>query len=271
VPLGKRALFALTRASMRTVGRLSDGVRLGFATGFDSGSTLDYVYRNQPAGITPFGRMIDRAYLESIGWRGIRVRRQHLELALADAATRLHEAGRPVRAVDIAAGHGRYVLAALKPHLRDGDSILLRDYSEINVRGGAALIAELGLADRASFTRGDAFNRDDLAGLAPRPTLGVVSGLYELFPDNAPVRASLAGLAAAIEPGGYLAYTGQPWHPQLELIARTLTSHRDGVPWVMRRRTQEEMDDLVADAGFRKLDQWTDEWGIFTVSLAERA
>jgi hypothetical protein len=38
----------------------------------------------------------------------------------------------------------------------------------------------------------------------------------------------------------------------------------------MRRRTQEEMDDLVAEAGFRKLDQWIDDWGIFSVSLAER-
>ena len=39
---------------------------------------------------------------------------------------------------------------------------------------------------------------------------GIVSGLYELFPDNTMVRRSLAGLAAAIEPGGYLIYTGQP-------------------------------------------------------------
>ncbi|WP_410961897.1 class I SAM-dependent methyltransferase family protein, partial [Salmonella sp. SAL4457] len=42
-----------------------------------------------------------------------------------------------------------------------------------------------------------------------------------------------------------------PWHPQLELIARALTSHRQGQAWVMRRRTQAEMDKLVAAAGFR--------------------
>ena len=38
----------------------------------------------------------------------------------------------------------------------------------------------------------------------------------------------------------------------------------------MRRRTQAEIDALVAAAGFRKIAQRTDEWGIFTVSLAER-
>jgi hypothetical protein len=73
-----------------------------------------------------------------------------------------------------------------------------------------------------------------------------------------------------MEPGSLLLYTGQPWHPQLEMIARALTSHRDGEAWIMRRRTQQEMDQLVAAAGFRKVEQRIDKWGIFTVSLAER-
>jgi Putative methyltransferase len=70
--------------------------------------------------------------------------------------------------------------------------------------------------------------------------------------------------------GGFLVYTGQPWHPQLEMIARALTSHRQGQAWVMRRRTQAEMDQLVQAAGFRKIAQRIDPWGIFTVSLAVR-
>ena len=109
-----------------------------------------------------------------------------------------------------------------------------------------------------------------MAAVQPRPTLGIVSGLYELFPDNGMVRPSLAGMAEAIELGGFLLYTGQPWHPQLELIARALTSHRGGQAWVMRRRTQAEMDQLVEEAGFEKVEQRIDGWGIFTVSLARR-
>jgi hypothetical protein len=122
----------------------------------------------------------------------------------------------------------------------------------------------------ARFEKGDAFDRKSLAAIQPRATLGVVSGLYELVPDNAPVRESLAGLSDAIEPGGYLVYTGQPFHPQLEMIARTLSSHRDHRPWIMRRRTQGEMDQLVETAGFKKIEQRIGEWGIFTVSLAQR-
>jgi hypothetical protein len=184
---------------------------------------------------------------------------------------RLAEKHREVRLMDIAAGHGRYVLDAVQASPVKASSILLRDYSDINVRDGRALIAEKGLEDVAQFVPADAFDRLSLASVVPRPTLAVVSGLYELFPDNEMVSRSLAGVGDAVEDGGYLVYTGQPWHPQLEMIARALTSHRQGEAWVMRRRTQAEMDQLVEAAGFRKIDQRIDEWGIFTVSLAVRA
>ncbi len=263
--------WRFTRAGLRVGGRLSKGVKLGLDTGFDSGSTLDYVYENTPSGRSVLGRLIDRNYLNAIGWRGIRVRGAHLQATLRDAARRLRAQGQPVDVVDIAAGHGRYVLEALAA--RDGDRadrIRLRDYSALNVEMGRALIARLDAGDIAQFDQGDAFDEASLAALLPRPTLAVVSGLYELFPDNALLERSLRGLAQALVPGGYIAYTGQPWHPQLEFIARALTSHRGGDAWVMRRRSQAEMDQLVEAAGFRKIGQAIDDWGIFTVSLAQR-
>jgi alpha-beta hydrolase superfamily lysophospholipase len=266
-----RGLFwAATRLNIMIGGLWSDGIRLGHRTGFDSGSTLDYVYRNTPSGRGPLGRLIDSFYLKSIGWRGIRQRKVHLEELLRETLARMARCGMPVRIVDIAAGHGRYVLEALESSPIRPESVLLRDYSDLNVEAGRALIRAKGLDGVAQFVKGDAFDRNSLASIEPRPTLGVVSGLYELFPDNGMVSASLAGLAAAIPPGGYLIYTGQPWHPQLELIARALTSHRQGQAWIMRRRVQAEMDQLVAAAGFTKIDQRIDEWGIFTVSVAER-
>ena len=264
------AYRGLTRASLRLGGLLSHGIKLGHATGFDSGSTLDYVYRNRPAGAGPLGRNIDNTYLQSIGWRGIRQRKLHVEELLRPAMERLAEQHRRVVLMDIAAGHGRYVLDAVLASPVKPASILLRDYSDINVRDGQALIAEKGLAEAATFVQADAFDRTSLANVNPRPTLAVVSGLYELFPDNALISRSLAGVGDAVEDGGYLVYTGQPWHPQLEMIARALTSHRQGEAWVMRRRTQAELDQLVEDAGFHKITQRIDEWGIFTVSLAVR-
>ena len=264
--------WALTRAGLRVGGLLSSGIRTGLVTGFDSGSSLDYVYRDTATatGGGPLGRMVDRNYLDAIGWRGIRVRRTHLHELLRDAATRLRAAGQPVHVLDIAAGHGRYVLEALAEGDVRADRIALRDFSGVNVEKGRDLIAQRGMGHLARFDQGDAFDTAALAAIDPPPTLAIVSGLYELFSDNAQVWASLEGLRAAVPLGGYLVYTNQPWHPQLEFIARALTSHRGGQAWVMRRRSQQEMDELVREAGFRKIEQRIDRWGIFTVSLAQR-
>ena len=270
--MSARGLYwAANRASLGVGGHLSRGLALGHETGFDSGSTLDYVYRNKAEGLGPIGRMMDRRYLDSIGWRGIRQRKVHVEEMIGIALDRLRDDGQPTRIVDIAAGHGRYVLEALADGGAEPDSILLRDYSARNVAAGRILIEEKHLEGIARFEQGNAFDGDDLARINPRPTLAIVSGLYELFADNDMVLGSLRGLAQAVPVSGYLVYTGQPWHPQLELIARALTSHRDGEAWVMRRRVQAEMDQLVAEAGFRKIEQRIDKWGIFTVGLAQRA
>ena len=264
------AYWAISRLSIKAGAALSKGMGLGLRTGFDSGSTLDYVYRNQAQGVPLLGPLVDRIFLDSIGWRGIRQRKLHLHRLINDAIDRLARDSQPVRVVDIAAGHGRYLLDAIAPRKEQVERILLRDYSALNVEGGKQLINELGMNAIAQFAQADAFDRPSLAALSPAPTLAVVSGLYELFSDNSLLRASLGGLADAMRDGGYLVYTNQPWHPQLELIARSLTSHRGGKAWDMRRRSQAEMDQLVAEAGFEKVDQYADQWGIFTVSLARK-
>ena len=168
--------WAATRLGLKLDGLLSDGIRLGHRTGFDSGSTLDYVYRNQPAGRGRLGRLIDAAYLDSIGWRGIRQRKRHVEELPRQAMQLLRNKGLAVRVVDIAAGHGRYVLEALDVTTDRPDSILLRDYSDINVTAGQLLIRQKDLGAIARFEAGDAFNRDRLARIDPAPTLGIVSG-----------------------------------------------------------------------------------------------
>lgn len=266
----KGLYWALYRASIGFSALFSKGLKTGVDTGFDSGSTLDYVYENEPRGMGPGGKLIDKQFLQAIGWRGIRQRKVHLEELIDTALAKLQQVGRSTNILDIAAGHGRYVLDAIAKSTLKPTSVRLQDYSPINVEAGRKSIAERKLEEIASFHQADAFDGEKLAAIQPAPDLAIVSGLYELFPDNALIERSLGGLAKSMQAGSLLIYTNQPWHPQLEMIARALTSHRGGEAWVMRRRTQAEMDQLVAAAGFRKIDQRIDEWGIFTVCVAER-
>lgn len=266
----KRLNWWFNKKGLRYAANISDGIQLGMKTGFDSGSTLDYVYRNQVGGLTGFGRFLDFSYLQSIGWRGIRQRKNHLEQLLQKWIERQQSEKKEVHIVDIAAGYGRYVLETVDRLYKKPNSILLRDYSPLNIEKGTALIQQKGLSAIAKFECGDAFDEAALSQLSPRPTIGIVSGLYELFSDNTLLQRSLKGLANCIDSGGYLIYTNQPWHPQLEYIARVLTSHREGQEWIMRRRMQLEMDQLVEEAGFTKQEMLIDQWGIFTVSIAIR-
>jgi alpha-beta hydrolase superfamily lysophospholipase len=265
-PSLKGLSFILQRASLGTLGRLSQGIRIGHATGFDSGESLDYVYENKARGNLLLGKVIDYFYINAIGWRGIRQRRACMNQALRWALQQVRESGMPLQLMDIAGGAGRYLLDVLdEPDLK----ILCRDWSESALARGRDSAQQMGFTDRITHVRGDAFDEQSLATVEPKPSIAVVSGLYELFPDNERLQRSLRGIFSAVNPGGWLIYTGQPWHPQVEMIARTLTN-RDGQYWVMRRRPQGEMDALVEQAGFKKEKQWIDDFGIFTVSIARK-
>ena len=265
---GGHAGFAIARAGLRLAGRFSSGIATGWRTGFDSGQSLDYIYRNEPAGSLGIGRFIDRSYLNTIGWRGIRQRKQNLDVALKKVVEMTRQENRPVHILDVAAGAGRYVIETVASLADVPISARLRDYVPENVEGIAALANEFGLTNVVA-EKTDAFKSESYVDLQPAPTIGIVSGLFELFPPNEMVSTCLTGLARAIPPGGFLIYTNQPWHPQLEFIARVLRNHR-GEPWVMRRRTTAEMDALVSLAGFEKTEMQIDQWGMFTVSIARR-
>lgn len=272
----KNIYYTLIRRMMSYLGKyLSEWIYIGEKFWYDSGSMLDYVYKNSPQGrwlwwYNLLGKYIDKLYLHSVGWKGIRKRKEHIWDALSYCITELKTAGKNIRILDIAAWHGRYILDAIETCKEDILSIVLRDYSDINVASWSKLIEERWLKDKAQFINADAFDKESIASTSPKVTLWLVSWLYELFPENKGIEESLSWIYEALEVWGYLIYTNQPWHPQVELIARTLISHMDGKPWIMRRRTQLEMDTLVKNAWFKKVEQYIDTWWIFTVCIAQK-
>lgn len=267
-PIPKSWIFGCQKLAMKTIGKLSNGVKVGWETGFDSGRSLDYIYENEARGVTPLGKLLDRSYLDAVGWKGIRERGVNLEACLKSKINEIVAAGKPVRIMDIATGCGRYVLDVLK-ELPDVDaSALLRDREPGNLEAGRKLAESMDLKN-VTYEEGDAFDADSITGATPAPNILIVSGLYELFPDNDMILTSLKGVAGALQDGGYLIYTCQPWHPQVEMIARTCIN-RDGDPWIMRRRTQAEMDELVRSVGLWKTEMKIDSYGIFTVAVARK-
>jgi Putative methyltransferase len=172
----KGLYWAMCRLLIGMGAWFSDGMKTGMRTGFDSGSTLDYVYENRPRGFGPGGRMIDKTFLEAIGWRGIRRRKAHLEEMISLALAQLKRAKRSTNMLDIAAGHGRYVLDAVEKSRIKPDSVRLQDYSPVNVEAGNRMIAARSPGGIASFHEADAFDGEKLAKTSPKPDIAIVSG-----------------------------------------------------------------------------------------------
>ncbi|MDE4455161.1 alpha/beta fold hydrolase [Psychrobacter sp. DAB_AL62B] len=282
--------FALTRFAMQKFGHVSDAIATGLEHGFDSGHSLDHVYYNQPSGQNKFGQAVDKFYLNNIGWQGIRIRREHiLELAreaLADIKlanqnqVNQNSPDEPYqpKLLDIASGHGFYAFDLLTEF--ENLHAELRDYEGHNIQALQGKAEQLEIADRVITCQKDAFDPASYLNVQKGSAsvketalkksgfdIAIASGVFELFSDNTLPATALTGIYDSLQAGGYLIYTNQPWHPEQEFISKTLNNHR-GSSWVMRCRSQAEMDQLVECAGFKKVAMRIDRFGIFTVSLA---
>ena len=116
---------------------------------------------------------------------------------------------------------------------------------------------------------GDAFSDADLNRVNPRPNVIVVSGLHEIPPNNELIRNHFRQLFQILQAPGTLIFTIQPRHPQIELIARTLTSHSGG-PWVMRLRPFALTRQWTEEAGFQIAQTQMDSQHIFGVVTAHK-
>ncbi|WP_328708061.1 class I SAM-dependent methyltransferase family protein [Streptomyces mesophilus] len=264
-PLG-RVKWAANRALLKSVGRLSKGVRIGYRYGFDSGTMLDYVYVNKAHGAVGIGLAIDRIFLNAVGWRAIRARRALL-LATLDEEI-LARGGRDgsVFVLDVAGGPGRYLQQLIAGHPEGRVRVECRDLAEAGLRQGELLARARGLSTEAiSYEVGDAL--DPKPPSSGAPDVIVVSGLYELLLDEHRIRESVERLRGLLAPGGSLVFTTQTRHPQLDFIAHVLPN-RDGELWEMECRSVEAAERWARDAGFGEVESAMEAVGLFAVTVA---
>jgi SAM-dependent methyltransferase len=248
---------------------LSTGIRIAHQHGFDSGVMLDYVYENRAHGKTFAGRLIDRVYLNAPGWTGIRNRGSLIRSIIVEHTQEIARRKESVVLADLACGGGRYVLAALSDLKHRGVKVqaTLRDYRSENVLNARANAIALDVDPIIEL--GDAFSEADLATLQTADIV-IVSGLHEIVDDDRPVRHHFRQIAGILAPGGRLILTVQPEHPQLEFIARVLTTHT-GRPWAMRLRSVELVCAWAREAGLCVESVAMEEFGIFGVVVARKA
>jgi len=263
----KQLYYASYRYLFKKIGSLSDGVSVGLKHGFDSGISLDYIYLNKASGRNRLGRIIDNVYLNSVGWKGIRTRKKHLKNSLIAITQLLNERGVEPVIFDIASGPGRY-LFELQSEAQFSIRLYLNDL-DINAVNYAKQLTNDFNANSTVLMNQNVFDTIKPENFKTAPNIIIISGLFELYENNNHVHKVISNMYSLLADGGYIVYTGQPWHPQIELIARLL-NNRNGQRWIMRRRIQSELDQLIESSGFEKLSTESDDLGIFTVSCAQK-
>jgi ubiquinone/menaquinone biosynthesis C-methylase UbiE len=246
----RNAYYASVRTLLKTMGNLSDGIRLGNRYGFDSGVMLDYVYKNQAGGKLLVGKLMDRVYLRK------ELVIQRLKKVVAEQLMRKTR----IKYMDLACGGGEYDIEVLKDFSSHRVESELRDYKPENI-AQAIRNAEARSLKHIRFKQADAF---DDANYRERWDIIVASGFWEIIEDDRLVKDCMLNAARCLVPGGSLIFTIQPDHPQLELIARTLTSHT-GKPWVMRLRSLSLFQNWMKEAGLDYVSHRLEKHGIFGV------
>ncbi len=259
--------YGFLRLLLFSLGRSSGGISLGIQHGFNSGCSLDYIYQNKAKGKWLIGSLIDRAYLNSVGWRGIRNRKVNLKKAL-QALIESHPK-EDLRIFDLAGGGASYLYEIKKEsskkihlHINDLDPQSIFQAKE-NLQNYSFEAEDVTFSQENAYDLQLKFSEDE------RPDILIVSGLFELNPLNFNILQSLKHLYENSANDAQIVYTGQPWHPQLGMIAHVLHD-RFKQSWIMRRRIQPEMDQLIEAAGFHKATTESDNQGIFTVSHARK-
>lgn len=263
--VGNNLNYKFQKWSLGKIGKISEGMAIGIKHGFDSGISLDYVYHNQAKGKLGFGKMMDKNYLDAIGWRGIRIRKQHLLQMLEKNIENLQKQGRQIKILDIAGGTGNY-LFDIKDKYPEAE-IVINEFVKDNIAVGEKVIEEKKYQN-LRFTNFDCFDPETYKKINFEPNIVIISGILELFGDNELASKALTGVQSIAEKDSHVVYTGQPWHPQLKMIAYVLNSHQKK-NWVMRRRSQKELDRMMAYNNIQKENMLVDDFGIFTVSSAK--
>lgn len=252
-----RPYHRIMRILMRTGGRLSDGIRLGYREGFNSGTMVDYVYGNEAHGITPIGTYIDRVMLDHPVWRGVRGRRQ---LLIGQVTATLAE--RPGQVLfDVAAGPGSYLF-----ELPRGGAYWAGDRDPDELARGRTRTTAEGRAD-IHFVQANAF--DPASWPVPQPDILVASGFFDILADLADVRRLLAAGTAATAPGAHWVLSAMEEHPDL-LLLRDVLVDWDRKPWIAVTRSADAIAEEARSFGWEPVRVEREPLGLFAVATLRR-
>lgn len=247
---------------LRTIGMFSEGMRIGFTHGFDSGMIMNYVCQNTPSGRFYIGKVLDRIFLNQVTCKAFRAIKEIQKNVIKNYLQERN--GDPTFIVDLASGKADYIYDALR-ETNGNAKVLLRDLDETALEESRAIAEKLNLLNKVSYEQGNALDIESLKRIYPKPNLVIEVGLYGIIHDDELLRRHFFELKDILNPGAIL-FNVQTYNPQIELIARVL-KNRDGERCVWHLRPVELVIEWAEKAGFIEPQVTMDPYGIYAVVM----
>lgn len=247
---------------LRTIGILSEGIRIGFKHGFDSGSIMNYIYENNASGDLYIGKIIDRAFLNQKtckAFRSIKKIQQDLIFDYLESRE-----GQETSIVDLASGKADYLYDALL-NTSVKVNVLLRDINQNTLKESKSTAEALGLTENISYELGDALDIESLENISTKPDLVIEVGLYGIIHDDEKIKNHLRAVKEILDPDALL-FNVQTYNEQIELIARSLVN-QEGKPCVWHLRDFEQVIRWAEEAGFKDAKIVMDPYNIYAVVM----
>ncbi len=254
--------FKLISFLLRAVGTLSDGIRVGYDYGFDSGAIMNYIYENTPHGRLGIGKSIDATFLNQTTCKAFRSIKQIQKNVILKYLSERND--RNTFIVDLAAGNADYIYDVLDETVSDV-SVLLCDISRDTLAESKAIARRRNLVDKIRYEDGDTLDPDNLRGIEPLPNLVIEVGLFGIIHDDERIKKHMLDLKEILNPDAFL-FNVQTYNEQIEIIARALKNQK-GEPCVWHLRPAELVISWAEEAGFKNPEVTMDPYNIYAAVL----
>ncbi len=252
----KNIWVMIKAVSIKSFGRLSNGIRLALKHGLTSGVMLEYIYDNKSRGISLLGKWIDRLFLNCSDLQALRVREHNVKEYIQEF---LKENKFSLKVIDIACGFSRYMREALfAGNLKQLDLILV-DTDDSYRAVVKKSFSDIGVLVR--YENKSALDESFLQSLSPA-NLVVASGFYDWIIDDTVVQKSMGLVGSILSKSGVFILTGQSKNSDLLLMRYAFTDFNHN-PLLMKMRSSDEMIQWLTVAGFKIQRCDTDKKGYY--------
>lgn len=227
----------------------------------DSGLNFDHMYLNEPVGVTPFGRFVDRVLLNLPSVKATRSRKEIIVKIIQNDIANNLLAGRKTKILDVASGPARYLVELLSHYDQKNIEILCIDKDRKALDFGKILAGDKPIR----YAKADVEKTGHLKRLSHklswRPNIILISGLFE-YKEDSFVKNILNEVYDNIDNDSLFIFISQVDNPSKKLMSQICIT-TEGKSWELIYRKPEIFRKWLFDCGFKNIIISVDKWGMY--------